>query len=95
MAKVGALAAELSQWEMVHINIRDPEPHEVLMKTFNVRAIAHWQALGANDCKESVTHWPRLGARSVEPTRGGTGAALPELVAWLEQARGKASDKAE
>jgi thiol-disulfide isomerase/thioredoxin len=86
LAHVEPLASELGHWERVEVNITDPDEHEALMRTFAVRAIAHWQALLPTRCDAPVGHWRRLATRTVEPKSTDTETA-EKLAAWLARAR--------
>ncbi len=89
LARSEPLAEELSHWERVEVNITDPEPHEELLSTFGVRAIAHWEALVPTKCDASVGRWQRIGSRTVEPKKSDT-ATAEQLAKWLRSARKRA-----
>ncbi len=87
MKERAPLAEELTHFQMVDINITDPDKHAALMSAYQVKAIARWVVLRPTDCSAPVTDWPRGATRVVEPSSSGD-ATADQLVAWLRAARG-------
>jgi hypothetical protein len=90
LARIEPLAAELAKWQRVEVNITDPDPHEALLGSFGVRAIAHWEALVPTKCDVAAGRWKRVASRTVEPKRADV-ATAEQLANWLTTARKRAS----
>ncbi len=89
LARIEPLASELTEWQRVEVNITDPDPHEALLGSFGVRAIAHWEALVPTKCDVAPGRWKRVASRTVEPKRA-DGATAEQLAKWLTAARKRA-----
>jgi len=87
MKERAPIADELAHFQVVDINITDPDKHAALMRAYQVKAIARWVVLRPTDCSAPVTDWPRGATRVVEPSSSGD-ATADQLVAWLRAARG-------
>jgi thiol-disulfide isomerase/thioredoxin len=90
LSRIEPLAAELSEWQRLEVNITDPEPHEALLGSFGVHAIAHWEALLPTKCDVAPGRWKRVASRTVEPKRADA-ATAEQLAKWLTTARKRAS----
>lgn len=82
------LAAELSRWPRIVINVGEFEEHPELLEAFDVRSIARWIVLRPSNCEAPIFEWPRIAQRTLEPdSHDERGVSPGDLARWLESLR--------
>ncbi len=87
MKKSEPLASELAHFEVLDVDITEPEVHGRSKKAFDVRGIARWIVVEPDQCSAPFENWSVRASRVVEPTTDEE-ATSARLVAWLSRARG-------
>lgn len=83
------LAAELTQWEQVVVDVGRFDRHEAILEHFGVRAIATWAALQPTSCDQPLTQWTLLDKGRFEPATNPLSKRSAQAFAhWLRAARG-------
>ncbi len=84
------MVEEYANWHRVRVDVGRFDRHRDLQEAFEVKAIAHWNALKPDDCKQTADRWPRLGSRLVELDSGAAKEGGTEaLLMWLRMARSR------
>lgn len=93
MKRAASLAAELSRWPVVVINVGRFDQHPALLEALDVRSIARWTILEPSDCNSPIEDWPRLAERTLEPDSGEARSVSPDdLADWLAGFRNPEQD---
>jgi len=78
------LAAELSEWPSLTVNVGRFDRHTELMASLEIESIAHWSIFTPSNCDAPVSSWPRSAARTLEVSSGAARNLTPrDLAEWL------------
>ena len=88
MKSESTLAAELSEWSSLTVNVGRFDRHTELMASLDIESIAHWAIFTPSDCRTPVSAWPRHAARTLEVSSGAARNLTPrDLAEWLSAFR--------
>jgi thiol-disulfide isomerase/thioredoxin len=88
MKQEAPLAAELSRWPYLNVNVGRFDRHRDLLAAMDIESIAHWSILRPGHCDTPVDRWPELRRRTLEVSSGeARNLTADDLARWLAALR--------